>query len=75
MIQKSINITRDSNKCNKLTTYASPLIRGVRGVRGVKKALFEVFNPLNPPYQGDFKRKCVSPETFQLTKKANNYKI
>ena len=19
------------------------------------------FNPLNPPYQGDFKRKCVSP--------------
>ena len=20
-----------------------------------------LFNPLNPPYQGDFKRKCVSP--------------
>ena len=23
--------------------------------------VFRCFNPLNPPYQGDFKRKCVSP--------------
>ena len=22
------------------------------------------YNPLNPPYQGDFKRKCVSPIKF-----------
>ncbi len=36
----------------------------IRGVRGVKKSLFYRFNPLNPPYQGDFKRKCVSPVGF-----------
>ena len=28
----------------------------------LKKSLFQLFNPLNPPYQGDFKRKCVSPK-------------
>ena len=28
----------------------------------LKSRYFSVFNPLNPPYQGDFKRKCVSPE-------------
>ena len=26
-----------------------------------KSSNFGIFNPLNPPYQGDFKRKCVSP--------------
>ena len=26
-----------------------------------KASLFPLFNPLNPPYQGDFERKCVSP--------------
>ena len=26
-----------------------------------KNGNFDIFNPLNPPYQGDFKRKCVSP--------------
>ena len=33
----------------------------------LKRRYFLVFNPLNPPYQGDFKRKCVSPnrETLQ----------
>ena len=25
---------------------------------------FGIFNPLNPPYQGDFERKCVRPEEF-----------
>ncbi len=25
-------------------------------------SLFEVFNPLNPTYQGDFKRFYVNPE-------------
>ncbi len=24
-------------------------------------SVFNLFNPLNPPYQGDFKRNCVSP--------------
>ena len=26
-----------------------------------KSSNFGIFNPLNLPYQGDFKRKCVSP--------------
>ncbi len=26
-----------------------------------KSSNFGIFNPLNPPYQGDFKRECVSP--------------
>ena len=25
-----------------------------------KRGNFGILNPLNPPYQGDFKRKCVS---------------
>ena len=24
-------------------------------------SIFHIFNPLNPPYQGDFKKQCVSP--------------
>ena len=26
-----------------------------------KSGIFHIFNPLNPPYQGDFKKQCVSP--------------
>ena len=29
-------------------------------------SVFSLFNPLNPPYQGDFKRKCVSPDKLKL---------
>ena len=29
-----------------------------------KKWSFHLLNPLNPPYQGDFKEKCVSPTIF-----------
>ncbi len=28
----------------------------------IKKGVPSVFNPLNLPYQGDFKKKCVSPK-------------
>ena len=33
-----------------------------------KSSNFDVFNPLNPPYQGDFKRKCVSPNRICFPK-------
>ena len=26
-----------------------------------KSSIYHLFNPLNPPYQGDFKTECVSP--------------
>ena len=32
----------------------------------VKSRYLVVFNPLNPPYQGDSKRKCVSPNYEKL---------
>ena len=32
----------------------------------LKSRYFSVFNPLNPPYQGDFKGKCVSPADKDL---------
>ena len=27
-----------------------------------------IFNPLNPPYQGDFKAECVSPKRNTISK-------
>ena len=30
-----------------------------------KKVAISVINPLNPPYQGDLQRKCVSPEKLR----------
>ena len=32
--------------------------------RPLSEGLLLISNPLNPPYQGDFKRKCVSPNIF-----------
>ena len=31
-------------------------------------SVFGLFNPLNPPYQGDFKRNCVSPVHYSVEK-------
>lgn len=31
-----------------------------------KNVLFLLFNPLNPPYQGDFKKECVRPNLYRL---------
>ena len=36
-------------------------------------SVFSLFNPLNPPYQGDFKRKCVSPVLIYNDKYGNMY--
>ena len=31
-----------------------------------KSGKFRSLNPLNPPYQGDFKTECVSPIKFAI---------
>ena len=31
-----------------------------------KSGNFRILNPLNPPYQGDFKRECVSPMFIRI---------
>ncbi len=43
---------------NSFRTYANAL---EKGILRRENGHCGTFNPLNPPYQGDFERKCVSP--------------
>ena len=48
-----VKYTQDLRKLRKSAIYFTKKCLAVR--------VFQLFNPLNPPYRRDFKRKCVSP--------------
>ena len=53
------------SESDKIRTYANCVKK--QGI-SPKALLFRLFNPLNPPYQGDFERKCVSPKNDEFVK-------